>query len=475
MKRRILSYLFVAIACLFAVSLFATASDDLFVNDTSSRLPEFFEGVFAIGSGGTSTLPPGDIYALTANGLQLLGTAWDVRGGGGLLYDDHRIPIQDNRIKIGLNYYYSASRDSSLSSAQLYNRSLSGFAYGRLKDDGSFEELGTSDSATIRVLPAGDTGITVLSGSDSQPVFRMNTTGKEQYLLIKPLGSSTGITFSGNTYYGDFAFADLGNGKLTVVNIIDIEDYVSGVCACEMVETWPSEALKAQAIAARTYAQKMIRSSTYHYTCGFDLTADTYCQAYLGTTGVGANITAAVAATKNQYLTAGNSLIEALYSAADGGATESSSNVYGSNVQYLMGVYDLYEAAAANENPYSSWTVVMSPAELGKKVGIGPVKETTPSYSETGNVIKLELLSTSGQKAVIIRDSCRTVLGLKNIRYSISTDASGNYVFRGSGFGHNLGMSQWGAYSMAKYYNKNYKEILGFYYTKVGLSFGILE
>ena len=90
-------------------------------------------------------------------------------------------------------------------------------------------------------------------------------------------------------------------------------------------------------------------------------------------------------------------------------------------------------------------------------------------------MIKLEFISDTGQKAVIIRDSCRTVLGLKNIRYSVSKDNSGNYVFRGSGFGHNLGMSQWGAYAMANYYNKNYKEILGFYYTKVGLSFGIVE
>ena len=475
MKRRILSYIFAVIVFAFAASLVASAADGFFVNDASSRLPDFFEDVYAIGAGGTSSLPNGEIYALTANGMQLLGTAWNVRGGGGLLYDNHEIPIQDSKVRIGLNYYYSATRDNSVDSVQLINRSNSGFSFGKLQINGDYEELGTSDSYSIFISAIGETGITVSTGSGIQPFLWMDTTGKEQYLLIHPLGNNSGITFSGNTYFGDFGIADLGNGKLTVINIVDIEDYVAGVCACEMVETWPIEALKAQAVASRTYAQRMIHNSTYYYSCGFDLTADTYCQVYRGTSGVGANIRTAVAATANQYLTTGNSLIDALYSAADGGATESCSNVYGTNVSYLIGVFDPFEAAAAKENPYSSWSVVMSPAELGKKVGIGFVKEITPSFSENGNVIKLEFISDTGQKAVIIRDSCRTVLGLKNIRYSVSKDNSGNYVFRGSGFGHNLGMSQWGAYAMANYYNKNYKEILGFYYTKVGLSFGIVE
>ena len=64
---------------------------------------------------------------------------------------------------------------------------------------------------------------------------------------------------------------------------------------------------------------------------------------------------------------------------------------------------------------------------------------------------------------------------LKNIHYEISRDAADNFVFTGSGYGHNLGMSQWGAYAMAKYYEKDYRFILGFYYTGVGLSCGVIE
>ena len=71
-----------------------------------------------------------------------------------------------------------------------------------------------------------------------------------------------------------------------------------------------------------------------------------------------------------------------------------------------------------------------------------------------------------------MRDRCRTALQMKSIRYSIEKDAEGNYVFTGGGFGHNVGMSQWGAYAMAKYYEKDYRFILGFYYTGVELSYG---
>ena len=82
--------------------------------------------------------------------------------------------------------------------------------------------------------------------------------------------------------------------------------------------------------------------------------------------------------------------------------------------------------------------------------------------------------SVSGKTASLTRDRCRTALGLKNIRYEISQDSAGNFVFTGSGCGHNLGMSQWGAYAMAKYYEKDYRFILGFYYTQVGISYGTL-
>lgn len=473
MKKKLISYILSAAALLLASAGFAYAESGWFVNDSSTELPQFFDGVYAIGSGGAAPLSADSVYALTANGLELLGSANPV-GGGGLVYDGHAVKIASRTVSVGLKYYYSASRDSSVASAELKNSFGSGFAVGYLDENGEFIEVTSTEAAALTVKASVGTSVWVCENGSDIPFYSADFTGRNSYLVVRPI-SDFPTAFSGYKYYGDFGFAVIGGGKLTVVNLVDIEQYVMGVCACEMSESWPTETLKAQAVASRTYVQKMAGSSVYYYSCGFDVTADTYCQAYHGDSGVGKNIIAAVTDTENQYLTYQDTLINAMYSASDGGATESNLNVYGSSGDaYLCGVIDPYEASAVN-NPYGSWRVTMMPAELGAKVGIDAVKSITPTYSDTGNVIKLDFVSVSGKKATVIRDSCRTVMGLKSIHYEISNDDAGNFVFTGGGFGHNLGMSQWGAYAMAKYFEKDYQSILGFYYTGVGLSYGELK
>ena len=475
MKRRIISYIAVFTAFLLLTGVFVAADQAWYVNDASSRLPQFFDGVYAIGDSGTALLSGSNIYALSADGLQPLGAA-NSTGGGGLRYDDHSIAIRSDQISVGLYYYYSAARDTSVGSVTLQNVVGSGFVFGYEDPSGAFVDLGSTQARQITVRAEEDNAVAVYDGG-AEPAAILPETGRSNYLLVRPYtDSGEAVTnLAQRKYYGDFAFAVIGSGKLTVVNQLDLERYIMGVCACEMSESWPVEALKAQAIAARTYAQKMIQNSVYYYSCGFDLTADTYCQAYLGCDSVGKNIETAVNGTANCYLTYKDALADALYSAADGGSTESNINVFGNQDHpYLVGIIDPYEASATS-NPYRSWTVSMTPAQLGAKVGIGTVRDVTPTMSDTGNVIKLELVADSGATATIIRDSCRTVLGLRNIHYTISRDAAGNFVFTGSGYGHNLGMSQWGAYAMARYFQKDYKDILGFYYTGVGLSNGVLR
>ena len=477
MKRKYFIIIAVFAAVLFGLSMLAFADGDFYVNDSSHVLPQFFDGVYAVGGEGTELLFSDQVYALSGSGLQLLGSAGS-NGGGGLLYEDGTVTIRSESVRVGLFYSYSESRDSALDSSVLENKTGCGFAFGYQQEDGgTFIELARTDESRILVTPGTDSAVYVSGGTSEEPICGLDGTGRSRYLIVQPLsdGEAPLTSCAGNTYYGDFAYAVLANNRLTVVNIVDMEHYVMGVCAREMTESWPVEALKAQAVAARTYAQKMIRTSVYHYICGFDVTADTYCQAYRGIRGVGENIIEAVQATRNEYLTSGKLLIDAVYSASDGGATEDGQNVFGYASSYLVGVSDPYESAADRENPYSSWKVTMTPAQLGAKVGLDSIREVVPTLSRTGNVIKLELWSVSGRSATLIRDNCRTSLGLKNIRYCVSKDASGNFVFEGSGFGHNLGMSQWGAYAMAKYYEKDYRFILGFYFTKVGLSRGVLE
>ncbi len=477
MKNRILNIsIWIAAAVLLFAVLVSADEGRWFVNDGESTLPGSFDGVYAIGSDGTSLLFGDEVYALSARGLQKLGSAM-AAGGGGLRYDDETIAIRDTTVHIGLYYTYSADRDSSVERCTLENVVGSGFSIGTNNDEGEYEEIVSTESRRITVRKSDGSAVAVFAEGSEEALCVLESTDRLHKLIVLPLteeGEEALTGCSGRNYYGAFDFAVIGSGKLTVANIVDIERYVMGVCACEMIESWPLEALKAQAVAARTFVQKYVRNSVYYYRCGFDVTADTYCQAYRGNSGIGRNIETAVRETENQYLTYQGSFVEAAYSAADGGATEDAQNVFGNSIPYLRGVNDPYEAAAAWENPYSAWSVTMTPKQLAELVGLNSVRSVGVEKSDTGNVIKLELTDADGRKVTLIRDQCRTKLGsrIRNIRYDVEKNAAGNYVFTGSGFGHNVGMSQWGAYAMAKYYEKDYRFILGFYYSNVGISYG---
>lgn len=476
MKRKYFITISIVAFLLLCLSVFAMADEEFYVNDSQSVLPKLFDGVYAVGSGGTEMLFTDQVYALSGSGLQLLGGG-GANGGGGLLYKDGSVPIRSDTVRVGLFYSYSAARDSAVDSSILENQNGGGFSIGYYDEEGLFRMLAETDESRVKLLPGDNATVYALKADQDEPLCAMESTGRSNYLIVRPepFDENPLTSCAGNRYYGEFAYAVLSEKGLTVVNCVDIERYVMGVCACEMTESWPVEALKAQAVAARTFVQRYVRSSVYYYTCGFDVTADTYCQVYRGIRGVGERIEEAVRATENQYLTGGDELIEAVYSAADGGATEDGQNVFGNVSKYLVGVYDPFEAAADGENPYASWKVTMTPSQLGAKLGIDAVRSVDVTTSRTGNVIKLEFVSVSGRNATVIRDNCRTLLGLKNIHYTVQQDSSGNFVFTGSGYGHNLGMSQWGAYAMAKYYDKDYCDILGFYYTKVGISYGYIE
>ena len=476
MKKKYFCYILILAALVLSASVCASASGGYFVNDALSRLPDFFDGVYAIGAGGTDLLVSDQVYALSASGLEMLGGA-GANGGGGLVSESGSVGIRSDKVKVGLFYKFSEARDNTVESSILLNPAGGGFEFGCYDDEGEFQPFAETQASRITMRPEENGTVSAYISDTEDYICSLDHTSKDNYLIVRPspYDAFSQTTYIGVNYYGEFGYAVIGNEKLTVINVVDIELYVMGVCAVEMTESWPLEALKAQAVAARTFAQRNIGRSVYYDACGFDVTNDTYCQVYRGMRGVGGNIWAAAVQTTNRYLTRGGALIEALYSAADGGATEDAENVFGYPNAYLRGVADPYEAAAENENPYSSWVVTLTPKQLGTRVGIGPVASVTQTRSRTGNVTELELVSTSGQRVTLQRDRCRTALQMRSIHYEISRDSDGNFVFTGGGFGHNVGMSQWGAYAMAKYYEKDYRFILGFYYTGVELSYGWLQ
>lgn len=402
LKKAIKKYL-----CIFVISVAflllpalaaATAARTVYINDAASSLSGALTEAYAIGSGGTAQITTANAYALSARGLVALNGegAAGGKGGGGLRYDDGSVRVAADKIMVGLYYYYSSARDTSLEFANLENAAGSGYAFGYIDEYREFvqfsEEAVTRETKiTMRPIEDGCVGVYV-TGTD-ELLWILDAAGRNNYLAVRPLSEDgDALTwFKGNRYYGDFAYADLGNGKLTVMNIVDLERYVMGVCAMEMGGGFPPEALKAQAVAARTYAMFYVHNETYTNRYGFDLTADTYSQAYSGYTE-DQRVREAVVATENQYLTydGDGKIIEALYCAANGGETLDSERVFSGAAPYLRGIPDPYE------------------------------------------------------------------------RYKWSKGADG----------HRVGMSQWGAYAMAEYFDKSYKDILGFYYTDVGLSYG---
>lgn len=340
--------------------------------------------------------------------------------------------------------------------------------------------------------------------------------------------------FKGEKFYGGFRFERINGGDSTVVNMVDLDDYVKGLLPYEMSPSWPLEALKAQAVAARTYAARKMSSST-HASYHFDICTTTDCQVYHGVGRANSVTDRAVEETAGQMAYYNGQLIDAMYSSSHGGASEDSKNVSGFDHPYLKGVIDPYEADVADIAGNYKWTKTYTPATLKARLqekGIvlnGNIVNFTTKKSETGNVISFTVTDSSGKNYTVSRSKVRSYLAINSIRfdliisggtagtpgytiaerpgtvedlttqYVISGDGTVSaipggayaitgdgvtklepspgaptgtgeddvvYTLDGRGWGHSLGMSQWGAYAMAKR-GMNYLDILHFYYTDI--------
>lgn len=484
MKKKLAVYALISALLLSCLPFGAAASGAaVYINGSEGAISGGLSSLYAIGAGGTSQLGSDEVWALTASGMEQITAAGSAPdsvegGGGGLVSYGGSVAVASTTVKVGLAYYYSAYRDSSVSAARLENAVGSGYEFGYFDSDREFVALDATDETRLTMRVTSGTGIGVYSTDSGELLYSVSSTSSGSKLAIMPVssGAEAETWFAGYKYCGGFEYAVLGGSKISVINVVDIERYVMGVCASEMSGSWPVEALKAQAVCARTYVAKYMMSSAYYYSCGFDVTNDTYCQAYTGSTSVTDRIVQAVTATENEYLTYNGALTEALYFSSDGGATEDNYNVNGNNDHpYLKGVYDPYEQETDAVNIYSSWSVSYTASEIASLTGLSDVAEVNTVLSDTGNVIQITFKSSSGLTRTYARSACRTSLGLYSIRYDVSVNSDGSVAFTGGGWGHSLGMSQFGAYAMASSYGADYTDILGFYFTGVGISMGYVK
>ena len=467
------------LAAVLAVSVLsyggaASAAGSIYVNDGSGVLGTDIGSAYAVGGDGSVSVV-GDSYAITGDGTVKVGQ--NLPGGED---DGTTVKVSSNVARIGLYYYYNNSRDSSLAAANLQNDVGYGYKFGYYDSDRVFHELASTNQTKITMKPTGGgREISVyITGTDTV-IFRH--TNSSYNLAVRPVstGGKAKTWFKGYSYYGDFEYYRYIDSRMTVINVVNIEDYVKGVVPYEMSSSWPIEALKAQAVCARTYYARTYyaRSAGNYSQYGFDVTADNYCQVYFGTARASANSDAAVDQTAGKYVTYNGNLCTTFYFSSDGGATEDCENIFYAALPYCRGVVDTYEQDVPQSmNKYKEWTRQYSAAELSAKLnkyGITNLSSITPEYSRMGNVIKLTFTDVNGNKATVSKDSCYSVIGLPSIRYRVEKTSDNTFVFNGSGWGHNIGMSQWGAYSMASYHGCSYQQIIKFYFTGVNISTGV--
>lgn len=327
-----------------------------------------------------------------------------------------------------------------------------------LNGDGSTVSLKTSGSPTVR-SSGGTVQFTGGSGSG---------------LGLVTLTSAS----DSKRYRGEMEFL-LEDGGLTAVNVVNIEEYLRGVVPAEMPSYWHPEALKAQAVAARNYALQQVETSRGE---PFNVYCDIQSQVYGGYDAESSATDKAVEETRGIVMMSGSETVSAFFHSSSGGCTEDSEDVWSGKVPYIKSKPDPYDK---NDN-YYNWQVSYTTKQLIKQLNsagykfkeISDIKELARTSSGE-RVKKLEVKGegTDGKPLAVQisnADNVRIALGLKSSLFELTRkyDKNKNLTgveITGSGWGHGLGMSQYGARGMAEK-GYNYQDILKYYYSGVVLS-----
>ncbi|KJS85710.1 MAG: hypothetical protein JM58_07890 [Peptococcaceae bacterium BICA1-8] len=405
--------------------------------------------------------------------------------------------------------------------------------------------LGEASKATSWLItPVGKTSLQI--SRNGQPVSKLGG----HLLVLRPKNPAelNVFKFQGKRYRDTLVIENV-NGKLNVINLISVEKYLYGVVGAEIGANSPDEALKAQAVASRSYALYYKENPQM----GYDVGISTRWQVYGGydmEVLSGQRVIYAVDSTKGQVITYEGKLIQAFFHANSGGFTENSENVWWAFIPYIRAVPSPGDLYALNypvqeggwpANTYQ-WTKTFNPPELEKQI-IAYNKDYPENPLQVGNIIdmrisrlcvdpntsprqymqnetlssrvtELEIVGTKGTKT-FFRDGIRSVFNLRSSLFDVFFDSTveiisaaglkitnsgeglialgldglsekingnnsnyyvqdidgmkaipkkySNITFHGKGYGHGLGMSQWGARGLAVQ-GYNYLQILKYYY-----------
>ncbi|MFN9660685.1 MAG: SpoIID/LytB domain-containing protein [Cyanobacteriota bacterium] len=327
-----------------------------------------------------------------------------------------------------------------------------------------------------------------------------------QELRLEPIDGRGLLVLKQRRYRGTLLLRTRGEG-LQAINRLPLESYLTGVVGSEMPNSWPQAALQAQAVASRTYALQQLRPAA-----PYDLKATVASQVYKGVESESPSVREAVATTRAQVLMHGERLINAVFHSSSGGVTENSGDLWSRQLPYLVSVPDEADALS----PASRWEKTFTPEalrqafqEIGGAITIQPL-----DISKTGRLRRAKVVGPAGE-LVLTGSALRERLGLRStlVRFRFepagrapaaeamvpalrppppldqqdSQDTSATaeapspftpfssapgflipapalrLVAEGRGYGHGVGMSQWGAYALALR-GKSHEDILRHYY-----------
>lgn len=288
---------------------------------------------------------------------------------------------------------------------------------------------------------------------------------------ITPLKYDTFIKFIKESYMrsfsGSMTFYKNDISSFYVVNKLNFNDYLKGVVPYEEGDSFPAEALKAQAVAARTYAMYQMIGGAI-----FDVYDTTSSQVYRGYSSASIYSNAAVESTKGEVLTYGGNVIDAFFSSSNGGWTEQPQNAWypnGSSLPYLPNVkLDTFDSKFKKTFTKADIITAIKNVANYSTLDIAAINKITFTndsiLTHFFNTATIYYNDSKGVENTLTMDKyqIRDTLGLISSIFNCTISSDGSYVFVNR-YGHGLGMSQWGSYSRAKA-GQSYKAILDFYF-----------
>lgn len=302
-------------------------------------------------------------------------------------------------------------------------------------DDPQYVPLG-ADEVRLTVVRGAVAG---LPGSTSVESVRLR-------------GAGSSVTVNGLELRGEVVVSP-GRRGLNVVNVVSLENYLVGVIGSEMPKSFPTEALKAQAVAARTFAlhkKLLAMGQSVH------LGSSVLSQVYKGLAVEDERTREAVRATEGLVVTHQLQPIEAYFHASCGGRTASGLEALGRNLPYLRPVH-----CPCEKLPQSRWSLTLDASELASAVGGRTTALSVMGRTPTGRARRVQVSTERSVDAVTFRERVGYTK-LKSLLFDV-TRARGGWEVTGRGYGHGAGLCQWGAKALADA-GRSYSEILAHYY-----------